>query len=499
MAQIDFYGGVDEIGGNKIQVSSNDSSIFFDFGKSFKQENLYFSEFLKPRKLNGILDLVEFDLLPQVKGLYREDYLKHSGLNHHENPAAQGILISHAHLDHMGYLHHIREDIPFYMSKESYLIIKALEMTGAAGFNNYTTYSPDFLLLEKKRMSKNSTTHKRASARDVKKAREIELIKPYKSFEIGDFKITSAPVDHSLPGSCAFLTESSEESMVYTGDFRFHGKREDETKKFIKEARKFSPTVLISEGTRIDRDKNVLESDIQKKAANLALSHGDLIIVNYPIRDLDRFNTFYEVAKDSDRTLVVNTKQAFLLNEFYGMGYPQLDDVAVYVPRRSWGLYGGESYACFEDDWIRSDKLDGEYVLSDYKGWEKDYISWDNCVNYKDLQENPGDYLFQCDFFEFKELIDIKPENAIYIKSKTEPFNEEMEIDAARERNWLEHFGITIHDGYHASGHANGVEILDMIQEIQPDKIYPVHTMGKEEFKILEDEGVKVVYPNLGK
>ena len=36
MTEIIFYGGVDEIGGNKVLVSDGDSKIFLDFGMSFK-------------------------------------------------------------------------------------------------------------------------------------------------------------------------------------------------------------------------------------------------------------------------------------------------------------------------------------------------------------------------------------------------------------------------------------------------------------------------------
>ncbi|MDO8869639.1 MAG: MBL fold metallo-hydrolase RNA specificity domain-containing protein [Methanobacteriaceae archaeon] len=498
MVQIDFHGGVEEIGGNKIHVRGVKNSFFLDFGKSFNSEGDYFSEFLQPRKLNGIMDLVEFGLLPKIKGLYREDYIRHLGLNHHQKPSSDGILISHAHLDHVGYLHHIRDDIPFYMSEESYLIIKALEETGMAGFNNYLNYADDFLYLAKTRLNKNSkTTHKKATAKDTKKSRPIEIVEPYKDFEIGEFIIKSAPVDHSLPGSCAFLVDNGEESLVYTGDFRFHGKREYETKKFIKEAKKFAPTTLITEGTRIDRDHNTTEEEIEKKARELSLSHKGLIIVNYPIRDLDRFLTFYEAARDSDRTMVVNTKQAFLLNAFSGRGYPEIDDVAVYVPRRTWGLMGGESQVCFDEEWVCSSEIDREYILGDYKGWEKDYITWENNVNYLDLQERPEDYMFQCDYFEFKELIDIQPENAIYIKSKTEPFNDEMEIDGRRERNWLNHFGIEVHTGYHASGHACGPEIRDMIRDISPEKVYPIHTREVGAFDVLKEEGIEVFHPEL--
>ena len=41
------------------------------------------------------------------------------------------------------------------------------------------------------------------SGKDSSVERELNVVKPYKNFEIGDFTIKSAPVDHSLPGASA--------------------------------------------------------------------------------------------------------------------------------------------------------------------------------------------------------------------------------------------------------------------------------------------------------
>ena len=40
-----FYGGVGEIGGNKILLEAEDSRVFLDFGTSFSREEEFF-EFL---------------------------------------------------------------------------------------------------------------------------------------------------------------------------------------------------------------------------------------------------------------------------------------------------------------------------------------------------------------------------------------------------------------------------------------------------------------------
>ena len=495
MVKIDFYGGVDEIGGNKILLKSNSTSIFLDFGMSFKKANDYFSEFLQPRKGNGIMDFVEMGLLPDINGIYRDDYLQHSGLNSTENRSVDGVLLSHAHMDHSAYIHHLRHDIPLFMTKDSQLILKVLEDTSAVSFGETLEYKKTFHLTAKKSLD----GFKRLSGNDAKLERVVNIVEPYKNFEIGNFTIRSAPVDHSLPGASAFIMENNDETTVYTGDLRFHGRKPHITNKFVKEAKKSNPNIMISEGTRIDNPSTETEEDIEINAKNLISDFKGLVIVNFPVRDLDRLLTFYKVAKDTDRTLVVNLKQAYMLKLFGGRGYPELDDVEVYIPKRGWGLIGDNSFVCFDGQWLCSSDIDPSHKSYDYKKWEKEFIECGNAVNYIDIHEEPEKYIFRCDFFELKELIDIKPVNAVYIKSVTEPFDEEMEFDEKRVNNWLSHFNLLPVHKMHVSGHASGPELLKMIREIQPEIVYPVHTIFKELFKVLEEDGIRVVYPRLSK
>jgi len=310
---------------------------------AFGKANDYLAEFLQPRKSNGILDFVELGLLPCVKGIYREDYLRHSGLSYENEPAVDGVLLSHSHVDHAAYIHHLREDIPIYLSEQSYLILKALEDTGATSFSEYLHLKKSFQLVPKKR----GEGHTRST---VKVDREINILKPYHEFEIGDFKINSLPVDHSLPGASGYIADNGEDVIVYTGDLRFHGRQPELTEKFVDMAHKANPTVIISEGTRINKTDNVSEADIEKRAVEKIENFKGLVVVNYPVRDLDRLVTFYNVAKNTDRKLVVSLKQAYILNLFIGQGYPEITDVMVYQPRRGWGLIDDSSYACVENE-----------------------------------------------------------------------------------------------------------------------------------------------------
>jgi len=94
-------------------------------------------------------------------------------------------------------------------------------------------------------------------------------------------------------------------------------------------------------------------------------------------------------------------------------------------------------------------------------------------------------------------LIDIKPKpGSLYLRSLSEPYSEEMEIDERRVNNWLKHFGFEKFQS-HCSGHSKGRDLLELVREIGAKTIYPVHTEHAEMFKqvsenrVLIDEGKK--------
>ena len=73
MARLTFYGGVNEIGGNKILLEEGGRRLFLDFGFPYKRHKLFYEEYLKPRSGAGLLDPMAMGLLPPLEGIYRED------------------------------------------------------------------------------------------------------------------------------------------------------------------------------------------------------------------------------------------------------------------------------------------------------------------------------------------------------------------------------------------------------------------------------------------
>ena len=112
MVELRFYGGVDEIGGNKVLVCDGDTRIFLDFGMSFASRGSFYSTpFLSPRDGRS---LIELGILPRIDGIYRFDDSVRS---------VDAVFLSHAHMDHAAYISTIKRSIPVYCGETAMTIL----------------------------------------------------------------------------------------------------------------------------------------------------------------------------------------------------------------------------------------------------------------------------------------------------------------------------------------------------------------------------------------
>ena len=103
-------------------------------------------------------------------------------------------------------------------------------------------------------------------------------------------------------------------------------------------------------------------------------------------------------------------------------------------------------------------------------------------------------------FYDFNELIKIKPiPGSVYILSQSEPFNEEMEIDHEKLKNWLELYGLPLYN-VHTSGHASANELKYIIQEAKPKKLMLIHTERPHLYKrFISDLKIDTIIPKESK
>ncbi|MHA1971767.1 MAG: MBL fold metallo-hydrolase [Candidatus Hodarchaeales archaeon] len=430
------FGGVKEIGGNTISLESEGARILFDFGRSFGQEGTFFSGYLQPRISQNLKDLLEFDIIPFLPGLYSESFgVEQAGTKAY----FKACFLSHAHLDHFGNLNLLHDDTIIYMGETASTIIKSIQDTSRTRFGPYIR----------------EASSERPS--NVRNFRTNDII------QIEDLEITPIHVDHSLPGSYGFIIEDTKGTTIgYSGDLRLHGWKSKLTEDFIKKAKKMNLRALLMEGTNINEDFQDNENQVQKDLSQTISETESLVIANYSLRDIDRFRSFYLASKENNRKLIISLKQAYLLKLLQDdphLEIPSLDDPSIVVYKRPKKKY--------------------------YK-WEKELLEELPAIITEPTFDQT-EYVFQCDFWNLTDLIDIQPEtSSTYVYSHGDPFDDEGQIDYNRMMNWINHFQLKIVQ-FHASGHAPKLDLKHIVEEISPEIIIPIHTEHPEGYNSLTD------------
>lgn len=446
MVKITFFGGVNEIGGNKILIEDGDTRVFFDFGLSFASMGEYFGGYLCPRSVNGAGDYLEFGLLPNLTGLYAKEMIKNTGFRF-EKPKFDAVILSHAHMDHIGFLQFVHEEIPIHCGECTKTILDTMKESGRIdlGEHDYHTFRTG------------------------------------KKLVIGKLGIEPIHVDHSIPGAYGFIIDTSEGTIVYTGDMRLHGPASQMTEDFAEAAAEHEPIAMISEGTRIcpDEERQVSnsEAEVKKKCSEVVANTSKLVIATFYSKDIDRLRTFYQIAKENNREFVIPFRKAHLLSMLRNDSRLEIPDIQ-------------------KDETIRfymKRKKTGEYAEKDYYKWERQFMANDKTVTYDYIRKNQSKVLLNLDLTEFTELIDIKPSaSGHFIHSMSEPFSEE-DVDNEIMNCWLDHFGLEFHQ-IHASGHCSQPHLKEVIDKIKPQQIIPIHTEHPEIFKQIF-KNIQVVIP----
>jgi len=449
MTSLTFYGGINEIGGNKILLQDKDTKIFLDFGKGFTSLGNYFEQFLAPRTSNGILDFITMGLVPDIPGIYRDDLMFKAGREIKE-PEVDAVIISHAHADHVDYASFLHRDIPLYMGQTTQNLIKAIQERSSGSIDREIL---EFKLAGTKRG-------------EPKIQRTVNTFRTGEKFKIGSLEIEPIHVDHSVPGAYGFIIHTSQGPVVYTGDLRRHGAKPQMTEEFIEKAKAVKPIALIAEGTRIkDESTNESEKIVYDKSDALVAKTKNLIFADFNFKDVDRVRTFYDVAKKNGRKLVVKIKDAYFLKHLSSdsaLNLPNWDDENVVIYKAKY----------------RS----GTYSDSDYYGEDRVFATAPNALTAAEIAKHPEKYLCAIGFFSFNALIDMKLKSgAVYIHSSSEAYNEEQVLSTKRLNNWLERFQMEHHQ-IHCSGHAKGEDLMDMVKEIDSKMLFPVHTEYPTEY-----------------
>jgi len=180
--KLKIHRGAKEIGGSCVELTAGSGRLILDLGMPLVKPGSHTErfDFSKYDNMSGP-ELVRKGVLPDIAGLYSWDS---------QAQPVSGLIISHAHQDHYGFMSFVRPDVPVYASlgTRKLVEISVMFLPGIASM-------PSILELPK-----------------------------WKPISIGPFVVTGYLVDHSAPDALAFLVEADGKRLMYSGDLRAHGR-----------------------------------------------------------------------------------------------------------------------------------------------------------------------------------------------------------------------------------------------------------------------------------
>lgn len=438
-----FYGGVNEIGGNKILLKNGDVKVFFDFGMSFALRRHYYSPpLLSPKSEKS---LQELGVLPKIDGVYKFD---------NKPPEVDAVFISHGHMDHSAYLSFIKREIPVYCGETTGIILQA--------FGEIRKTDLEF----------------NVEGINFKGFRTGKIVK------VDGLQVEPIHVDHSVPGAYGFIIHTPSGAIVYTGDFRSHGAKPEMTSEFVEKSKNAEPIAVITEATNMTGATVSSEGEVERKL-NQIVEHTDgIVLAEFASTDVDRLNSFHRVAKENGRCLAVSLRQAYLMDALRsdkGLSIPSLEDENLLIFRKS------------------KKPVEGKERL---RGWEKQLLEQyhGKIVDSEQVSKQQCKIILTMSFYDLEQLVEIQPKpGSCYISSSSEPFNEEMEIDFEKLVNWLRHYGLPQYH-VHVSGHIMPLQLKSIMEKIGAEKIFPVHTENAELFaKFMQGSKSQVLLAEKGR
>ena len=190
------------------------------------------------------------------------------------------VLISHPHQDHWGLVEELPSAWPIWTGSSSAKLIK---ITG-----------------------------------DVTRRPLIRTFETWNSrsgpFKIGPFTVTPMLIDHSAFDAYMLLIDGAGKRLLYTGDFRRHGRKSVLVDRIMAKP-PADIDVLLTEGTNLGSDKPVkTEEELEHDFAELFERTKGRVFASWSAQNIDRTVTIYRAVKRTGRTLAIDLYTADILD-----------------------------------------------------------------------------------------------------------------------------------------------------------------------------------------
>lgn len=191
------------------------------------------------------------------------------------------VLFSHPHQDHWGLIEELPQDWPVWAgAAAAKLITITSDVTRRPLTRTFLTWDSNSALLR-----------------------------------IGPFSIQPILIDHSAFDAYMLLIEACDRRVLYTGDFRRHGRKSALVNRLISHPPK-NINVLLTEGTNLGSDKPVkTEAELEEDFLDLFKRTRGRIFVMWSAQNIDRTVTLYRAAKKAGRCLMIDLYTADVLDQ----------------------------------------------------------------------------------------------------------------------------------------------------------------------------------------
>lgn len=426
--RLTIHRGAKEIGGSCVELEHGGHRLLIDLGIPLVTPGGGEFDIGDHAGADGP-ELVTRGVLPDVTGLYKW-----------QEPGITGVLVSHGHQDHYGFLDFIHSNVPVYLSAGTASLIEINAM-----FSN----------------------------RGLPTGR-VELYEWPGRFKVGIFEITPHLVDHSCFGAFAFDIEAGGKRVIYSGDFRDHGHIGKATDMMLDRVPP-DADVLLLEGTMMGRKAELVltEQELADEAKAICSVSGRPVLVYQSGQNVSRAVSFFKAALATGRTFVLDVYTAHVLTQLGRLpggdslpfpGNHRYRNIRVWYPAR------------ITDRLFRDGRQDIPYSHVQFK------------IRKEEIAANPGAFLV---FVRPGMEIDLRRmgdlSNGILIYSLWAGYRK-----SDRTRRFIEaseKLGLELRS-LHTSGHATLETLRKAVAAIQPKCIVPIHTFFPDQYRTVFKEPV---------
>ncbi len=369
-------------------------------------------------------------ILDYGENLDGTEQMKIPGLTSNTQHNVDAVFISHSHGDHIGSVYQILNDIPIYLEQK--------------GMEIYNILCDMQINYEKKVYPKNKNIH------------YFEFQKP---IVVKDIIVIPYIVDHSAYNSAMFLIYVDYQKVLYTGDYRYHGKKWRLFRPMLKRIGQVD--LLITEGTNLTRNKDNLDN------VTKVLKEKDLIS---EFKKYTSYDQIFFMTSSSNIDRIVSLYKAFVpTHEF-------IEDLSM------------NSVASILENIPNSNtfKTVKTFVTDKQKNRYEPYGRYINHTK-NVIDELP---------FTSKFAVSVKPSMQNYIKQNQDKIHNACLIysmydgyidddwDSPSTRNFVNYLQNDLHIPFfeiHTSGHGDITAIKLINKYVNPKNVILIHTENREE------------------